>query len=46
MKKLFSTLLFLGGIMLGANFKSITISGVEVPLIYEQSSIIDRKSVV
>lgn len=40
MKKLLLTLLFLGGIMLGANFKTISISGVEVPVIYEQSSII------
>lgn len=40
MKKLLSTLLLLGGIMLGANFKSVNISGVDIPLIYEKSSII------
>lgn len=40
MKKLLLSLLFLGGVMLGANFKSINISGVDIPLIYEKSSII------
>lgn len=40
MKKLLLSLLFLGGIMLGANLKSINISGVDIPLIYEKSSII------
>lgn len=40
MKKLLLSLLFLGGVMLGASFKSINISGVDIPLIYEKSSII------
>lgn len=40
MKKILLSLLFLGGVMLGANFKSINISGVDIPLIYEKSSII------
>lgn len=40
MKKICLLLCLLGGIMFGANVKSITISGVEVPIIYEQSSII------
>lgn len=40
MKKIFLSLCLLGGIMFGASVKNITISGVEVPLIYEKSSII------
>ncbi|RDU68223.1 insulinase family protein [Helicobacter cholecystus] len=40
MRKLFLSLCLLGGIMFGASIKSITISGVEIPLIYEKSSII------
>ena len=40
MRKLFYSLCLLGGIMFGASVKNISISGVEVPVIYEQSSII------
>lgn len=40
MKKIFLSLYLLGGIMFGASVKNITISGVEVPIIYEESSII------
>ena len=40
MKKIIFNLLILGGFMFAANLKTITISGVEVPVIYEQSSII------
>lgn len=45
MKKLLLSLFFLGGIMLGANFKTINISGVDIPLIYEKSSIIPTGAV-
>lgn len=40
MKKILLTIFFLGGIMFGASFKTVNISGVDIPLIYEQSSII------
>lgn len=40
MKKMFLILCVLGGIMFGANLKTINISGVEVPVIYERTSII------
>lgn len=40
MKKILINLLVLGGIMFGAEFKVITISGIQVPVIYEQSAII------
>ena len=45
MRKIFLSFCLLGGIMFGANVKNITISGIEVPLIYEQSSIIPAGTV-
>lgn len=40
MKRILLNFLIFGGIMFGANLKTVTISGVQVPVIYEQSSII------
>lgn len=40
MKRIILSLCLLGGIMLGANVKNISVSGVEIPLIYEENSII------
>ncbi len=45
MKKVILNFLLLGGLMFAANLKTINISGLEIPVIYEQSSIIPTGAV-
>lgn len=40
MKKIIFYLIFLGGIMSGANFKTVDIAGLKIPVIYEESKLI------